>query len=62
MLYVVLSVDEMIFSFFFFPRFDILGDDYNSLDRNSVRYHLLFRIRDKWSHCYSLSGADPEFV
>jgi len=46
MLYIALSVDEMIFSFFFFPRFDILVDGYNSLDRNSVRYYLLFRARD----------------
>jgi len=46
MLYIALSVDEMILSFFFFPGFDILVDGYNSLDRNSVRYYLLFRARD----------------
>jgi len=50
MLYIALSVDEMIFSFFFFPRFDILVDGYNSLDRNSIRHYLLFRARDTaWS-------------
>jgi len=46
MLYIALSVDEMIFPFFFFPRFEILVDGYNGLDRNSVRYYLLFGARD----------------
>jgi len=32
------------FTFFFFlPRFDVLVDGNNSLDRNSVRYYLLFQ-------------------
>lgn len=38
MLYIVLSVDEMIFPFFFFPRFDILVDGCNRLDRNSIHF------------------------
>jgi len=46
MMYIVLSVDEMIFSFFFFPRFDILVDGYNSLDRNISSLFLLFRAHD----------------
>jgi len=33
------------------PRFDILIDGYNSLDRNSVRYYLLFRARDTNVNC-----------
>jgi len=36
----------MNFLFCFLLRFDILVDGYNNLDRNSVRYYLLFRARD----------------
>ena len=32
--------------FLFFFRFDILVDGYNSLDKNSIHYYLLFRARD----------------
>jgi len=55
MLYIALSVDEMVFSFFF-PRSDILVDGCNSLGSNSIRHYLLFRARDNSYHfsCFNL--------